>query len=232
MRKLFVIAAISLLSLSAQFAPPSASTSTGELPADVYRIGGGVSPPRLIKKISAEYSKEARLGHLEGTVLIQAVVTAKGRARDFKIVRPLGLGLDENAIKAVSGWEFSPGLLHGEPVNVLADFEINFHWEPREPTDWWRVRRIDFQVPEGASRPILEKVAAPQPGDAQATPTVRLTFDIDEQGVPVHVAVYDGANEGFSREVAAALTKWRFKPASQGGHPIVVSCTIDFVRGG
>jgi periplasmic protein TonB len=43
-----------------------------------------------------------------------------------RVVRGLGLGLDENAIEAVSQWQFKPGTRDGQPVKVAATIEVNY----------------------------------------------------------------------------------------------------------
>jgi TonB family protein len=92
----------------------------------VYRIGGGVSPPQLIAKVEPEYSEEARKAKFQGTVVLTVVVDEKGNPRDLKVLRPLGLGLDQKAIEAVEKWRFKPGMKDGRPVAVLATVEVNF----------------------------------------------------------------------------------------------------------
>ena len=226
--------ALAVASLAAQdFPPPSAPAlpaTTGEPSSDVYKIGGRVSPPRILKKVEPHFSKEARIAHLQGTVVLDVTVGTDGKAHDLKAGRSLGFGLDESAIEAVSHWEFAPGLKGGQPVNVHASIEVNFRWLGREAKDKWHVQRISFNLPEGASRPAIEKVVPPKISDFAATPAIRLTFDIDEKGMPRRIPNEEGSNEGFSREVAAALAHWRFKPAYKDGHPISVFCTMDFVR--
>ena len=98
----------------------------GGVGGGVYRIGGGVSAPQLIYKVEPEYSEEARKAKFQGTVVLYVVVDEKGNPRDLRIVRPLGLGLDEKAIEAVMKWRFRPGLMQGKPVAVAATIEVNF----------------------------------------------------------------------------------------------------------
>lgn len=92
----------------------------------VYKIGGGVSAPQLVFKVEPEYSEEARKAKFQGTVVLYVVVDEKGNPRDLKVVRPLGLGLDQKAIEAVQKWRFKPGLKDGKPVPVAAQIEVNF----------------------------------------------------------------------------------------------------------
>ncbi len=98
----------------------------GGVGGGAYRIGGGVSAPTVVFKIEPEYSEEARKAKFQGTVILYIVVDEKGNPRDLKVVRPLGLGLDEKALEAVQKWRFRPGFLNGKPVPVAATIEVNF----------------------------------------------------------------------------------------------------------
>ena len=100
--------------------------SGGGVGGGVYRIGGGVSAPKLVFKVEPEYSEEARKAKFQGTVVLYVVVDEKGNPRDLKVVRPLGLGLDQKAMEAVMKWKFNPGLKDGKPVPVAAQIEVNF----------------------------------------------------------------------------------------------------------
>jgi protein TonB len=100
--------------------------SGGNMGGGAYRIGGGVSPPSILYKVEPEYSEEARKAKFQGTVLLFVIVDEKGNPRDIKIIRPLGLGLDQKAVEAVEKWKFSPGKKDGKPVPVQAQIEVNF----------------------------------------------------------------------------------------------------------
>jgi len=92
----------------------------------VYRIGGGVSAPVPLFRPEPEYSEEARKAKFQGTVLLYVEIDEQGRTRNLKVVRPLGLGLDEKAMEAVSKWRFKPAVKNGAPVAVGATIEVNF----------------------------------------------------------------------------------------------------------
>jgi TonB family protein len=91
-----------------------------------YRIGGGVSAPSVLSKVEPEYSEEARKAKWQGTVVLQLVVDDQGRPQNLKVLRSLGLGLDQKAIEAVEKWRFKPGMKDGKPVPVMATIEVNF----------------------------------------------------------------------------------------------------------
>ena len=93
---------------------------------DGYRVGGGVSAPTLIYKVEPEYTEEARQAELQGTVLLYAQIGPDGKAINMKVLRGIGLGLDEKAMEAVTRWQFKPGMKGGQPVTVEAQIEVNF----------------------------------------------------------------------------------------------------------
>jgi TonB family protein len=92
----------------------------------VLRIGPGITPPGVLEKVEPKYSDEARASRFQGTVVLQAEIGTDGLAHNLAIQRPLGLGLDEKALDAVSQWHFRPATKDGEPVPVIATVEINF----------------------------------------------------------------------------------------------------------
>src|SRR5256885_1958681 len=100
--------------VSQQVQPPNKP----RLPPGVYRVGDGVTAPRVIEKPEPEYSDEARLAGLDGVVPLRVIVDANGLTRDIEVIRSLGLGLDDKAIEAVKKWRFKPGMKDGQPVAV------------------------------------------------------------------------------------------------------------------
>jgi protein TonB len=96
------------------------------LPAGVYRPGGDVSNPIPISRPEPQYSEEARKAKWGGTVLLSLVIDENGVPQNVKVIKPLGLGLDEKAIEAVGQWRFKPGMKSGVAVPVAAQIEVTF----------------------------------------------------------------------------------------------------------
>lgn len=92
----------------------------------IYRVGGGVSAPRVIYDPDPEYSEEARQAKYQGTVVLWVVIGADGRAHQVRVQRSLGMGLDEKAIEAVRQWRFQPSMKDGQAVAVQVNVEVNF----------------------------------------------------------------------------------------------------------
>ena len=91
-----------------------------------YRPGGGVTAPQLVFCVEPEYTEEARKAKHQGTVVLYAVVDPDGQVRTVRVMRSLGLGLDEKAILAVRQWKFRPGQRNGHAVAVAASIEVTF----------------------------------------------------------------------------------------------------------
>ena len=91
-----------------------------------YRVGNGVSAPKVLKKSDPIYTQGATDSKIEGTVLLTIVVGSDGVARDIQVVRSLDAGLDSAAMAAVQNWQFQPGTKDGQAVSVKATIEVNF----------------------------------------------------------------------------------------------------------
>lgn len=101
--------------------------SGGNFGGGVFRVGNGVTAPKVIYDPEPEYSPEARQAKYQGTVILSAIVGPDGRPRFLRIQRSLGMGLDEKALEAVRTWRFSPATRGGTPVAVQIEVEVNFH---------------------------------------------------------------------------------------------------------
>ena len=110
--------------------PAAPSSPAGQDSAIVgpgaYRVGGAVTAPKLLYSPDPEYSKEARKAHLQGTVVLWLIVDEKGLPQNIKVQRSVGMGLDEEAVKAVQRWRFRPSTKDGHPVRVMINVEVNF----------------------------------------------------------------------------------------------------------
>jgi protein TonB len=93
----------------------------------VFRVGGGVTAPRVTFQPDPEYSEEARKAKFMGVCALSLIVGADGRPRDIEVARSVGLGLDEKAIEAVKMWKFDPATKDGKPVAVRINVEVTFH---------------------------------------------------------------------------------------------------------
>jgi TonB family protein len=102
--------------------------SGGNTGGGLYKVGGAVSEPKLIFAPEAEFSDEARRAKYQGIVVVQVIVDAQGNPQNPRVVRPLGMGLDEKALEAIRKYRFKPSMKDGKtPVPVLIAISIDFH---------------------------------------------------------------------------------------------------------
>jgi TonB family protein len=87
---------------------------------------GGVSNPVPIVSPEAEFSDEARRNKYQGVCMISIIVDAHGYPQNPRVVRSLGMGLDEKALEAVQRYRFKPAMKDGKPVPVQILVEVNF----------------------------------------------------------------------------------------------------------
>ena len=92
----------------------------------VYKIGGDVLAPKVIKKFEPQYTKRARHDKIQGAVLIDLIVGANGRPKNIRVERSLAPDLDKQAARSVSSWRFDPATRSGKPVSVQAKIEVHF----------------------------------------------------------------------------------------------------------
>jgi TonB family protein len=94
--------------------------------AGVYSVGNGVTAPVPTYKPDPHYSKEALKAKYEGTVVLWITIDASGAVTECRVVKPLGLGLDEQAVETVKTWKFNPATKEGAPVPVRVMVEVSF----------------------------------------------------------------------------------------------------------
>ena len=104
-------------------AEPVATTSNRAKPAET---APRMTPAEIVSKPTPVYTEEARKQRIEGEVLLQVVFEASGQIRVLKVIRGLGHGLDEAAIRAAEQIRFKPALRDGQPADSTAVLHIVF----------------------------------------------------------------------------------------------------------
>lgn len=97
--------------------------NTMEIP---IRVGGNVLPPKIVTRVDPQYTEAARRAKVQGVVIIEAVIDRNGNVTDARILKPLPFGLDQQALKAILAWKFTPGTLNGQAVPVYYNLTVNF----------------------------------------------------------------------------------------------------------
>lgn len=104
-------------------APATADQKSNSGP---MRVSTGVAVGNIIRKVSPIYPFQARAHHIEGTVLMHAIIGKDGAIYNLSAVSGPPL-LQSSAMDAVRQWKFKPFLLNGDPVAIETDIAVDFH---------------------------------------------------------------------------------------------------------
>jgi TonB family protein len=94
---------------------------------NVFKLGLGVNAPKAKSTPEPEFTEIARYEKFRGTVVLNVIVGTDGNVHRIRLVRPLGLGLDEAAETRLKTWRFDPAMREGKPVAVEMNIEVSFN---------------------------------------------------------------------------------------------------------
>ena len=118
--RLFAVAA---LATAALLLAGISNTFAAQQDDKVYKVGGGVTAPKVIHKIEPKSPPNSAT---TGTTVLTLQVAPNGKAENIAVKRSLEPAFDQAAIDAVKEWKFAPGTKDGQPVRVAATVEVNF----------------------------------------------------------------------------------------------------------
>ena len=214
----------------------------------------GTTAPVLLFKKEPEYSEEARKAKYQGTVTLYVIIGVDGRVRESRVMRSLGLGLDEKAIEAVNQWKFKPAYSNGQPVEAPSTIEVQFRlldtgnpvFVSGSPALQSEVNSSSTTFTTRAVSPAPEYSVPPPPGlrpavlifkkepeytaEARAAKyqgTVVLSVTIGADGIVSAAKVLRSLGMGLDEKAIEAVRQWRFRPATQDGNPIEMVATVE-----
>jgi protein TonB len=108
--------------------PPKEEKAANEEPQYFVAVENMPEPIGGIAAIQSKivYPEIAKRAGVEGTVYIKAYVNKKGDVTKAVVLRGIGAGCDEAALKAVKETKFKPGSQRGKPVNVMVSIPVVF----------------------------------------------------------------------------------------------------------
>ncbi len=89
------------------------------------RIGGNVQAAKMVRQIQPMYPQIAKTAHVQGTVILHAIIAKDGSVQELQYVSGPAL-LMRSAMDAVRQWKYQPTLLNGEPVEVDTTISVVF----------------------------------------------------------------------------------------------------------
>jgi periplasmic protein TonB len=94
-------------------------------PVETVRVGGQVQMANLIHQVNPVYPPIARTAHIQGTVLLHAIIGKDGTIKELQYISGPPL-LMHAAMDAVQQWRYRPTMLNNQPVNVDTTIQVIF----------------------------------------------------------------------------------------------------------
>jgi TonB family protein len=111
--------------LPAQVNPAPGKRQPPPEPPEKILVGGIVQSAKILRQKMPEYPAQARDAHIQGDVVIHAIIGKDGQIHDMEVIQGI-CSLSEAALAAVKHWTYSPTLLAGNPVEVDTTITVSF----------------------------------------------------------------------------------------------------------
>jgi TonB family protein len=196
----------------------------------VFKAGQpGVVPPRIVSEVKPSYTPEAIRMRVQGSVVLECIVTAEGTVSGVKVLKLLHPELDAQAVKALGQWRFLPGTKDGKPVAVSVEVENTFTLAHKGP----RLGSPEVHIPgaSGVTLPRVVREAKPlytnAARDAGIQGSVALLVVVLPDGTVGDARVIRSLDPGLDGEALAVLDRWRFEPGRKDGKAVPVQVTLE-----
>ncbi len=93
---------------------------------NVYRQAPGLQPAALVKNVVPVSNDYAQRSEVAGVASYEVILGADGKPLGVAVYRPIGFGLDENAVVAIQKSKFAPAIKDGKPVASVFELAVNF----------------------------------------------------------------------------------------------------------
>ena len=232
------------LAPSTQDGPASANLTAPKPDANgVYEVGSGVTSPVILEAVPVTTSDELRDSCTPLMVRVVAVVGADGALQIRMIVPAAGSPCSDAVAAALKQIQFQPGTLNDKPVPVAVCIRVPFQYlhppvphlvscqGPGSLVDLWQAANDPLRLPSGARPPVpIHRVEAEMSAEARAEHVggvVLVSMVVDEKGMPTDIRVERSAGRGLDENAVAAVSQYRFRPATLDRKPIPVRIRIE-----
>jgi len=209
----------------------------GQFGAGAYRPGNGVENPNRIREVKPVYTPDAERAGIQGTVELEAVISATGTVTDVRVVRSLddALGLDRNAIDAVRNTPFVPCKIKLAPVWCVVVFELQYTLGAPQPIPDGRSFAGAYRYREGAGLdapvPILRvhPQYTPDAMRAKIQGKVSVEFVVNRDGTVGETRIYRSLDNvfGLDDQAVKAVRATQWTPGRFNGTPVAMVVVMD-----
>ena len=100
----------------------------GVAPRAAAQPKGQLAGPLPIHTVDPKYPPETMNEHIDGEVVLYAIIRKDGSIDSIQLVHSLDSRLDKAAMDALAQWKFRPGARAGEPVDIEAVIHVPFEY--------------------------------------------------------------------------------------------------------
>ena len=131
------------------------STKSDYRPQDpsIYRQSTVDQKAVLLSNFEPDSNEFAQAAGVAGMSQYHVVVGPDGKVSEVAVSRPIGFGLDENAVAAIRQAQFQPAIKDGKPVAVMLDLDVRFRIFSK--------RTNVHSTPETAEKPAAPQLPGP-----------------------------------------------------------------------
>jgi TonB family protein len=117
-----------LVWLDRDFVECSTSATTGQTAGEEWplSVGGQIKEPKKTRNVNPVYPESAKKERVQGTVILEALISASGCITRLEVMHSAHPALNGAAIRAASGWRYTPALLDGQPAPVIMTITVAF----------------------------------------------------------------------------------------------------------
>jgi protein TonB len=94
----------------------------------VNRVSGEIAQTNLVSHTPPVYPEVARAARIQGTVIVEAVISKEGTVSDLRVISGHPL-LTQAALDAIKTWKYKPIELNGQPTAVVTTITVNFAFQ-------------------------------------------------------------------------------------------------------
>lgn len=207
---------------------------------------GGMDAWRKHLLTTLKYPEKAKLQGIEGAVFVSFVVDKTGSLRDMQVIRGIGAGCDEEALRVLLESEkWNPGKQRGREVNARMQMRIVFDLDgtPKAPTSPQKIsvstNPLDQYDQENDVYKIPEVIASYEGGNESwqqylaqnlsypdkarnmgVEGQVFVTFVINKTGEPTNIQVLRGIGAGCDEEAIRLVKNTQWVPGQQNGEAV------------
>lgn len=209
--------------------------------AKIYAMDQLDTKVKFTHRAKPTYPPRERNDEKMGEGIVRLVIDADGRLSRCEVVAQTAPEFGRAALEAVQRWQARPGLVGGQPVDTRLQVPIVFLLENDDISRAAIAFMYGFPVKVPAQlpaqfhydrQPAAEDTPAPvypyEDWLKQRSGRAEVAYVIDPEGRLRELQIFKASSPEFGQALAAAIERWKFKPATRRGKPCFAPARVTF----